>query len=64
MQAHQQRVIDEEKELSERVVKLSDFMLNNPLFPKLPMEERVRLREQERHMCGYRDVLRERIRNF
>jgi len=63
IQPHQQRVIDEEKELSDRIVKLQDFLLGKVYFT-LPSDERARLREQTVHMIGYRNVLRERIAQF
>lgn len=60
MQDHQQRVVDEEAALSEKISKLEAFMLI-PLYGQLPTDERMRLRRQLRHMWDYVYVLRERI---
>ena len=40
MEAFQERMVNEYKELSTRVVKLEDFIFDNPLFDKLNKEER------------------------
>lgn len=40
MEAFQERMINEYRELSDRVVKLKDFIDNNPLFDKLDKKER------------------------
>lgn len=63
IQPHQQRVIDEEKDLSEKLNKLQNF-INDEVFSALPHGEQGRLREQADHMLGYRNVLLRRIENF
>lgn len=61
---HQQRVIDEHKELKDRSSKLSAFILDNPTFLTLSEEEQARLRKQNELMGQYCDVLSERIAAF
>ena len=63
LQPHQQRVVDEKTELSERLSKLQAFFLG-PIFPTLSEAERSRLRNQARFMDGYAAVLEERIAAF
>lgn len=60
IEPHQQRVIDEYKELTERRDKLAAFTLT-PLFRSLEEAERQRLDEQLAHMNGYQRVLAARI---
>lgn len=63
LQPHQQRVVDEKNELSERLAKLLAFF-QGPIFPTLGEAERSRLRNQARFMDGYAAVLEERIAAF
>jgi hypothetical protein len=63
LQPHQQRVVDEKNELSERLAKLLGFF-QGPIFPTLSDAERSRLRNQARFMDGYAAVLEERIAAF
>jgi len=63
LQPHQQRVIDEKKELDEKLGKLLSFF-QSPIFVSLAEAERVRLRCQARFMEGYSAVLGERIEAF
>lgn len=63
LQAHQQRVVDEKKELDGRLSKLLCFF-QTPVFCELPEAERSRLRNQARFMEGYSAVLQERIDAF
>lgn len=60
---HEQRVIDEHRELTERLNKLQAFFAL-PLFLGLPEAERMRLRAQAMFMEGYQAILRERIDAF
>lgn len=60
---HQQRVVDEKNELSERLSKLLSFF-QTPIFAGLDAAERTRLRNQARFMDGYLAVLEERIAAF
>lgn len=63
MQPFQQRVVDEKKELDEKIAKLKAFW-DNPVFPTLPEVERVRLERQFDVMEEYSSILAERIANF
>lgn len=60
---HQQRVVDEKKELDDRLTKLLAFF-QLPLFGLLSDAERSRMRNQARFMDGYSAVLGERIEAF
>jgi hypothetical protein len=64
MESHQQRVVDEESALSEKIVKLSSFISSNTIFKTLPEREQSLLRRQLQHMLGYSAVLSERISAF
>ena len=63
MQTHQQRVVDEQKELGDKLDKLSTFF-SNPIFATLPVEEQMRLEQQKHFMHGYNEVLKSRIEAF
>lgn len=63
LQPHQQRVVDEHKELSDKLSKLLSFFQGS-IFPTLSDAERSRLRNQARFMDGYAAVLEERIAAF
>lgn len=60
---HQQRVVDEHRELTTRLNKLIDFTETDD-FSALPEAERARLRCQAVLMTGYAEVLDQRIRAF
>jgi hypothetical protein len=64
MQPHQQRVVDEKKELDEKLTKLNLFIAESPTFTGLPDDEKSRLIAQKAHMEGYSDILGERIAAF
>lgn len=61
---HQQRVLDEKRELDERLSKLDAFILDNPLFLQLPGDEQERLSRQSKAMAIYSEILGERIAKF
>ncbi len=63
LQPHQQRVVAEKEEVSDRLAKLLTFF-QSPVFQGLPEAERSRLRNQARFMDGYAAVLEERIAAF
>jgi len=63
MMPHQQRVIDEQIELADKLGKLNKF-LHSELFKGLAQEEKDRLRMQAIWMKGYNDVLLARIEAF
>lgn len=65
LQPHQQRLVDEKRELDEKLEKLRAFCSKScGVFDSLPTEEKQRLTEQEGHMAAYSDVLRRRIEAF
>lgn len=66
MQPHQQRVVDELRELSDRREKLQAFIAgaSNGVFEKLPSDEKERMRHQKDIMVQYEDILKERIDHF
>ena len=62
--AHQIRVIDEAKELQEKVYKLHTFINDNKLYVNLDIAEKERLVQQYHAMQYYLTILIERIENF
>lgn len=63
MEAFQQRVVDEEVELTDKLTKLDAF-LGGKIFMGLPEEDRRLLSEQANHMRCYAVVLQQRIARF
>lgn len=59
----QQRVVNEQKELKEKLDKLTAF-INSDQFYKLDFDECYRLRQQHYFMFFYNEVLESRIRAF
>lgn len=66
MQPHQQRVVAELKDLTEKREKLGAFIAGagNNLFASVPDDEQRRLRRQFDIMVQYEGVLQERIDRF
>jgi hypothetical protein len=66
MQPHQQRVVDEKRELDSKLEKLMAFIASETgkIFSGLVTEERQRLTTQARIMKEYSDVLGDRIAAF
>lgn len=64
MQPHQQRVVDEKKELDEKLDRLKAFIDTNPIFKTLPDDERKRLRRQFDAMAEYSSILSQRVAAF
>lgn len=62
--AYQERVIAESKELNAKLVALTEFIANNPVYSTLPVEEQERLVKQSNAMFLYACALDERMRNF
>jgi len=60
---HQQRVVDERRDLDEKLAKLEMFF-GTTIFASLDETEKSRLERQERAMCDYSNILRERIAAF
>lgn len=63
MEAHQERVVTEKKELDEKLSKLTVF-LKGDLFTTLPQNEQERLMQQAEVMGRYSEILGERIAAF
>ena len=63
MQAHQERVVQEQTELNDKLVKLSAF-LKGEVFRSLDSNEQQRLTAQADHMHNYNEVLKMRIEAF
>lgn len=63
MLAYQERVVEERKELHERLVKLREFNAG-AIFSRLPEAERGRLTRQCMAMTTYLGILNERISAF
>jgi len=63
LQPHQQRVLDEYEQLTERAHKLSAFT-GSDTFTTLDLAERLRLVRQLAVMTEYRSVLIERVAQF
>lgn len=61
---YQQRVVEEKRELDEKLEKLRDFIFHNAVFRTLPPRERQLLVRQQTAMATYSRVLRERIETF
>jgi len=63
MQPHQQRVIDEQRDLDERIAKLAKFV-ESPPFKSVPYAEQGRMSDQLEVMLIYSSILGERIADF
>lgn len=63
MQPHEQRVVDEKRELDTKHSKLAEFIGGN-IYPTLDEEDRNLLVSQLDMMKGYSDVLARRIARF
>lgn len=61
MEAFQERMVSEYKELNDRVIKLEKFIQSNPLFDKLDKEERCLQVQQLTGMRVYLTALTERL---
>ncbi len=61
---HQQRVVEEAKELMIKIEALANFTINNNIFRSLSENEQSRLRRQLIVMIDYHNILEERIINF
>ena len=60
--SHVQRMIDEYKELDDRINKLASFINTNPIFETLQNEEREDIKAQLIWMHKYINVLANRLR--
>jgi len=64
MQDHQRRVIEEERELTHKILRLRSFIGLNPAYRELPEQEQSRLNRQLEAMGLYAGILAERIAAF
>lgn len=64
MQPHEQRVVDEKKELDEKMDKLDKFIQSNPLYGTLAKEDQKLLERQYKAMDTYSYILGQRIAKF
>lgn len=62
--AHQQRVIDEKRELDDKLVKLRTFIDGSPVFSGLPVTDQSHLKSQLAVMEVYSCILADRIARF
>jgi hypothetical protein len=63
LEPHQERVVQEKRELDERLAKLTSFM-DGPIYPTIDRDERFRIMHQRYVMREYSDVLGYRIAAF
>lgn len=63
LQPHEQRVLDEQSELCEKIIKLADF-LGKPQPKFINDEQWFLLNTQLGAMALYRDILAQRIKAF
>ena len=61
--AHQQRVVDEAKELADKIDKLAGFLIT-PTYQRLDDAEQTRLSNQVDVMRLYHTILEQRIESF
>lgn len=64
MEQHQQRVVDEQKELDIKIKGLQRFIEGGDVFDKLPKAEREDMMKQLNHMRVYTSILTRRINRF
>jgi len=63
MQPYQERVVEEKRELDEKLAKLREFIVGEA-FASVDENEQVRLKAQESAMTVYSSILGDRISNF
>lgn len=63
MEAWQQRVVDEAKELKEKLDKLLSYQ-DTEAFEKLPVQDKMLLLNQAHCMLSYQFYLNQRIQRF
>lgn len=64
MAPHQERVVQEKKELDEKATKLSNFIGANAMFATIDAAEQERMKEQCEIMWQYSEILGKRIAAF
>ncbi len=63
MKPYQQRVVDELRELGDKIAKLQSFITGD-IFKSLDVAEKHRLNDQLAVMVKYKCILRDRIAHF
>ena len=61
---HQEKVINELKELELKITNLISFITSSAIYPTLTIKEQTRLNNQKDKMVEYSDILKERISSF
>ena len=61
MEQHVERMLNEQVELCEKIVKLGQFITENKIFDTLSKDEKYDMRLQFDSMTMYRDILKHRI---
>jgi hypothetical protein len=64
MEAYQERVITEKRELDVRLAKLEAFIKESKVWRTLSMYEQTLLTHQAEHMSCYSGILAERIKRW
>lgn len=64
MQAHEERVVEEKKELDGKIIKLNEFILNSTTYQFLVVEDKTLLSRQLDAMVEYSKILQMRIYRF
>lgn len=64
MEPYQQRVVDEKRELDNKIDKLNQFAQNSPIFGKMNLKDQELLLEQLDIMFDYTEILSKRIERF
>ena len=61
MEQHVERMLNEQKELCDKIGKLCDFISKSTIFGNLSKDEKFDLLLQYKAMVVYRDILQRRI---
>ncbi|KGA24913.1 hypothetical protein AO825_08295 [Pectobacterium brasiliense] len=64
MQPHQQRVVDEQTDLEDKITKLNSFIAQSPIFAGLDATQQGLLMAQVGAMSSYLEILNLRIASF
>ena len=60
MEEYQKRLVNEYNELNERIIRLGDFINNNPKYYELVADEQTDLYQQYQYMRMYKNCLKSR----
>ena len=64
LQPHEQRVVDEQTELQDKVSKLEAFIVSSPIYQKLDATQQGLLSAQLGAMKAYLEILQLRVASF